>query len=86
MTGVPERHTLVVGVRPEKRVEYLRLHESVWPSVEHKLLECNVRNYSIYIFGDVLFAYYEYTGDDYRADMQEIASLRSGGPTPILAR
>jgi L-rhamnose mutarotase len=69
----PERHALVVGVRPEKREEYLRLHSAVWPGVEEKLRECNVRNYSIFIFGDVLFAYYDYVGDDHDADMKRIA-------------
>jgi L-rhamnose mutarotase len=73
MTGEPERHALVVGVRPDKREEYLLLHRAVWPGVEQKLLECNVRNYSIYAFGDVLFAYYEYVGEDHSADMQKIA-------------
>lgn len=76
MTRTPGRHALVVGVRPEKRDEYLRLHRSVWPGVEQKLLECNVRNYSIFIFGDVLFAYYEYIGDDHEADMRRIAADR----------
>ncbi|GAA1447885.1 L-rhamnose mutarotase [Leifsonia poae] len=70
----PERHALVVGVRPEKREEYLRLHSAVWPGVEATLSECNIRNYSIHIFGDVLFAYYEYVGDDHDADMARIAA------------
>ncbi|WP_220183177.1 L-rhamnose mutarotase [Sphaerisporangium album] len=29
-----ERHALVVGVRPERREEYLELHRNVWPQVE----------------------------------------------------
>ena len=55
MTRRPERRAFVVGVRPDKREEYLALHRAVWPSVERKLTECNVRNYSIFIFGDILF-------------------------------
>ena len=74
VTRRPQRQALVVGVRPEKREEYLRLHRSVWPGVEQKLTECNVHNYSIFVFGDVLFAYYEYTGDDHDADMRRIAA------------
>lgn len=74
MTRQPERQALVVGVRPEKREEYLRLHRSVWPGVKQKLTECNVHDYSIFVFGDVLFAYYKYTGDDHDADMRRIAA------------
>lgn len=67
-----ERHALVVGVRPEKREEYLALHRAVWPQVEDTLRACNVRNYSIFRFGDTLFAYYEYVGEDHSADMARI--------------
>ena len=68
-----ERHALVVGVLPELRDRYLELHQSVWPQVEATLVACNVRNYSIYNVGDVLFAYYEYIGDDHARDMERIA-------------
>ena len=74
MTRAPERHALVVGVRPEKREEYLALHRAVWPGVEQKLRESNIRNYSIFIVGDTLFAYYEYVGDDHDADQRRIAA------------
>ncbi len=68
-----ERHALVVGVRPERREEYLELHRNVWPQVEQTLRDANVTNYSIFIVGDTLFAYYEYVGDDHAADMARIA-------------
>ena len=67
-----ERHGLIVGVRPERREEYLRLHAAVWPQVEATLTDCNVTNYSIFIAGNTLFAYYEYVGDDHDADMRLI--------------
>ncbi|MFD8462403.1 L-rhamnose mutarotase [Streptomyces antimycoticus] len=73
MTCRPERRAFVVGVRPEKREQYLAPHRTVWPSVERKLTECNVRDYSIFICGDILFAYYEYVGEDHEADMRRIA-------------
>jgi L-rhamnose mutarotase len=72
MTIEPQRLAFVVGVRPEKRAEYLELHRAVWPGVEQKMTECNIRNYTIYIHDDILFAYYEYVGDDLEADMQRI--------------
>jgi L-rhamnose mutarotase len=67
-----ERHALIVGVRPEKRDEYLTLHREVWPQVEQTLRDCNVTNYSIFNVGDMLFAYYEYVGLDHARDMERI--------------
>jgi L-rhamnose mutarotase len=64
----------VVGVHPDKRDEYLRLHAAVWPDVEAALTRANVRNYTIFIYGDLLFAYYEYTGSDFDADMASVAA------------
>jgi len=67
-----ERHAFVVGLVPELREQYLTLHASVWPQVQQTLIDCNVRNYSIYTFGNILFAYYEYVGEDHEADMIRI--------------
>ncbi|GAA1594531.1 L-rhamnose mutarotase [Actinoplanes couchii] len=69
-----QRHGQVVNVRAGKREEYLRLHAAVWPAVEETLTRCNVRNYSIFLLEDTLFAYYEYVGDDHDADMARIAA------------
>jgi L-rhamnose mutarotase len=69
---VNERHALVVGVRPEHREEYLDLHRAVWPQVEATLRACNVTNYTIFVFGEILFAYYEYAGENHDADMARI--------------
>ena len=68
-----ERHALVVGVEHSRREEYLRLHAAVWPQVEATLTDCNVTNYTIFVRGDLLVAYYEYVGDDHEADMARIA-------------
>jgi L-rhamnose mutarotase len=35
---------------------------------------CNIRNYSIYLKDGLLFAYYEYVGTDYDADMAKMAA------------
>jgi L-rhamnose mutarotase len=52
-----------IRLRPERRAEYLRLHAAVWPGVEAALRTANIRNYSIFLRGDTLFAYFEYWGD-----------------------
>jgi L-rhamnose mutarotase len=71
-TVAVERHALVVGVRAERREEYLALHGDVWPQVQATLTAAHVTNYSIFLTGDTLFAYYEYTGEDHDADMARI--------------
>ena len=69
-----QRFGQVIGVRPQDADEYIRLHSDVWPAVLKKIAECNIRNYSIYRYGDLLFAYFEYHGDDIDADMAAMAA------------
>jgi L-rhamnose mutarotase len=68
-----QRHLQLVGVRPEKRDAYLELHARVWPLVEARITASNITNYSIFIHGDLLVAYFEYVGVDLAADMAAIA-------------
>ena len=62
---------------PEKREEYLRLHSDVWPQVEATITECGIRNFTIFVLGDVIFGYYEYVGEDYEADQARMAQDES---------
>lgn len=64
----------VIGISPENVEDYERLHATVWPAVLERLHQSNIRNYSIYRHGDLLFSYMEYVGDDYDADMAAIAA------------
>lgn len=68
------RHGEVIALRPEHAAEYIRYHRAVWPEVAAKIAECNIRNYSIYLHDGLLFAYYEYVGDDFAADMARMAA------------
>jgi len=74
-----QRYGQVLEVKPEKIEEYKRLHADVWPDVLKQIEECHIQNYSIYL-GEVekgkwyLFAYFEYTGDDFKADMDKMAA------------
>ncbi|MHC4245124.1 MAG: L-rhamnose mutarotase [Planctomycetota bacterium] len=71
------RYGSVIGVKAEKLEEYKEVHADVWPGVLEQIKECNIRNYSIYL-GELqkdqyyLFAYFEYTGDDFEADMAKM--------------
>ena len=67
------RHGQLIGLKPEKYEEYKKYHAAVWPEIAAKIKECNIQNYSIYHKDDMLFAYFEYTGDDFKADMAKMA-------------
>ena len=67
------RYASVIGMKPENRAEYERLHADVWPDILAKIYECNIRNYSIYRYGELLFSYFEYIGSNFDADMALMA-------------
>ena len=67
-----ERYASCVRLRPEYRERYLELHAQVWPEVESTLAAANIRNYTIFLGGDMLFSYYEYVGTDHNADQARI--------------
>jgi L-rhamnose mutarotase len=64
----------LIGIRPEARDDYVRYHAQVWPGVLKTIRECNIRNYSIFLREDTLFAYFEYVGRDFEADMKKMAA------------
>ena len=67
----------VIGLKPEKKDYYVKLHAETWPTVLDRVRKSNIRNYSIYMTeleGKLyLFSYFEYVGDDWDADMKAIA-------------
>ena len=69
-----QRYGSVIKVAPGRLEEYKRLHAAVWDSVKKMIKECNLQNYSIYYKDGYLFSYYEYTGNDYAADMAKMAA------------
>ena len=69
-----KRYGQIIGVRPEAFDEYVRYHSNVWPGVLKTIMKCNIRNYSIFHNDGTLFAYFEYIGDDFEADMAKMAA------------
>lgn len=69
-----QRYGQLIGVRPEQIEAYERIHAAVWPEVLAMIHACNMRNYSIFRHGTLLFAYFEYVGDDFAADMARMAA------------
>ena len=68
-----QRFGTVIGLKAEKMDYYNELHAKPWPEINALLKKANVQNYTIYeveLDGKLyLFAYFEYTGDDFEADM-----------------
>jgi len=69
-----KRYGMVLGIKPDRIEEYKKLHVAVWPDVLKMIKSCNISNYSIYFKDDLLFSYFEYTGDDFEADMEKMAA------------
>jgi len=69
-----ERHGSVIGVRLDKLEEYKKYHADVWPEILDMIGQCNIQNYSIYYKDGQLFSYFEYVGDDFAADMANMAA------------
>jgi L-rhamnose mutarotase len=61
-------------VKPEKLEDYVKYHAQVWPGVLKMIRECNIRNYTIFHRKGTLFAYFEYEGEDFEADMARMAA------------
>ncbi|MBM3745808.1 MAG: L-rhamnose mutarotase [Acidobacteria bacterium] len=68
------RHGQLIRLRPERLEEYKRCHAAVWPEVLATIRVCNIRNYSIFLKDGLLFACFEYVGDDFAADMARMAA------------
>ncbi len=69
-----QRYGQVIGVKLEQIEAYERIHAQVWPEVLSMIEACHMRNYSIFRHGTLLFAYFEYIGEDYTADMACMAA------------
>lgn len=67
-----KRFGMVCRLKPDRVEEYKKLHAAVWPEVLAMIKKCNLQNYSIFLKDELLFAYFEYTGDDYESDMSNM--------------
>ena len=64
----------MIGLQPGAVQRYKELHAAVWPAVLKQIHASNIRNYSIYLHNNLLFAYFEYIGDDFAGDMAKMAA------------
>lgn len=64
-----KRIATITKLKPGVAEEYRRVHDGIWPEVVEAAHEANMRNFTIFRCGDYLFSCYEYSGDDFEADM-----------------
>jgi L-rhamnose mutarotase len=69
-----KRFGQIIGVNLEHFERYREYHAAVWPEVLQMITACNIRNYSIFHKDGLLFAYFEYVGEDFAADMAKMAA------------
>ena len=71
-----KRMGFVIGIDPDRIAEYKRVHADVWPGVLERLRKSNITNYSIFLRQpeNLMFSYWEYTGDDFETDNAAIAA------------
>lgn len=69
-----KRYGQVIQVKKEMLEKYKALHAHPWPEVNDMIKKCHIQNYSIYYRNGYLFSYFEYTGDDFEADMKKMAA------------
>lgn len=72
--AVPQRYGMVIGLKEDQVEEYKNLHADAWPDVLKQIDRSHIRNFSIWLVeaqpgSHLLFAYFEYDGDDFEADM-----------------
>ncbi len=69
-----KRFGQIIGVAPADFERYKSYHTAAWPEVLSMIKACNICNYSIFHKDSMLFAYFEYTGDDFASDMAKMAA------------
>lgn len=71
-----QRFGQVIQLHADAVTRYKELHASVWPEVLGMIKACHLTNYTIFLREpeNLLFAYFEYVGEDYAADMARMAA------------
>jgi L-rhamnose mutarotase len=69
-----KRFGQIIRVDPQYFESYKEYHAAVWPEILEMITACNIRNYSIFHKDSELFAYFEYVGEDFAADMAKMAA------------
>lgn len=69
-----KRFGQTIRLKPEGVNDYIKHHAAVWPGVLSKIKDCNISNYSIFFKDLIMFAYFEYEGNNFEKDMEKMAA------------
>ncbi len=64
----------IIRLKPEYRERYIALHKNTFPGVLQQIARSGIRDYTIFLEGDLLFSHLVYEGAGYAADMQAMAA------------
>ncbi|TDT14900.1 L-rhamnose mutarotase [Ilumatobacter fluminis] len=73
-----ERVAWTGTLHPDRVDEYARKHTEIWPEMAESLADVGIRNYSIFVHGNLAFGYYESSDAE--------ASIRGQREAPIRPR
>ena len=62
----------LIRLKPDYEERYIILHRHTFPGVLDRIRKSHIRNYSIFLWGGILFSYYEYVGSEFDQDMARI--------------
>jgi len=54
-----QKRTFVLRLAPGMEQEYIRRHQAIWPEMVAMLRQAGICNYSIWLWRDLLFGYYQ---------------------------
>jgi len=72
------RYAWTARLRPDKVADYVDAHANTWPDVLAAITAAGIRDYSIWLFEDRVFAQYEVDGDHEEALRMEAAAEATG--------
>lgn len=71
-----EKYAWMAKLKPNKKEEYIKRHNEIWPEMVDVLKSAGIKNYSIWISGEHIFGYYECEkGVEYAAKVQATSPI-----------
>ena len=61
----------ITKLKPGAVEDYRILHDKIWQEIVDAGHQYGLRNFTMFRYGDYIFSYYEYIGDDFETDMKK---------------
>lgn len=69
-----ERHSFVADLKENQKQNFKEKLKQMDVSMIQSILDANIQNLTVYMGYDQVYVYYEYVGDDFKIDMEQITS------------